>query len=81
MADGLIDLAKFKAVQDQARARVARSGSAPKLVTRARIHLIRDQLKEAEAQGFTIRCDEAVDRGGGGSAPTPLGYFISAIGF
>ena len=81
MAQGLIDTAKFKAVQDRTREEARKSPEPPKIVSRAKIRLIGDQLKEAQVQGFTLRCDEAAERGGGGTAPSPLGYFIAAIGF
>ena len=40
-----------------------------------------DQLKEATVGEYTILCDEAKSRRGGGTAPSPLQYFIAAIGF
>ena len=40
------------------------------------------QLKEGRVQGFTIRCDEGLYLPGGtDTAPSPLGYFTSAMGF
>jgi uncharacterized OsmC-like protein len=50
-------------------------------VQRARIRLIEDQLKEARVGEYTIVCDEAKARRGGGKAPSPLQYFVAAIGF
>jgi hypothetical protein len=47
----------------------------------AKIHLIRDQHKEARVPGgYTIACDEPVERGGTGKGPAPLQYFVSSIG-
>ena len=81
MPEGLIDTARFKAHQDRTREEVRRSADPPKIISRASIHLIADQLKEARVQQFTLRCDEATERGGGGTAPSPLQYFVAAIGF
>ena len=37
--------------------------------------------KVAHVQGFTVYCDESERVGGEDTAPSPLGYFTSAIGF
>jgi uncharacterized OsmC-like protein len=37
--------------------------------------------KEGHVRGFTIHCDEREDLGGDNSAPSPLGYFCSALAF
>jgi hypothetical protein len=37
--------------------------------------------KVAHVQGFTVYCDESERVGGENTAPSPLGYFTSAIGF
>lgn len=81
MAQGLIDTAKFKRVQDERKAEALADPGVGRIVQRAKIRLIGDQLKEARVQNFTIQCDEAAERGGGGTAPSPLGYFTAAIGF
>ena len=81
MAQGRIDTAKFKKVQDERKALAIANPETGKMVQRARIRLIQDQLKEARVQNFTLQCDEATERGGGGTAPSPLGYFVAAIGF
>jgi hypothetical protein len=48
----------------------------------AEVFLHEGQLKEGRVQGFTIRCDEgAYVPGGTDTAPSPLGYFTTAIGF
>jgi uncharacterized OsmC-like protein len=65
--------------EQQDRARQDPVGA--KLVTRAQIRLVEDQLKEARVGEYTIRCDEAKSRRGGGTAPSPLQYFVAAIGF
>ena len=78
---GLIDTAKYKEFQDQRKAATIKDPELRRLVQRARIRLVRDQLKEARVGEFTFTADEAVERGGGGSAPGPLSYFCAAIGF
>jgi hypothetical protein len=37
--------------------------------------------KVAKVQGFTVYCDESERVGGEHTAPSPLGYFTSGIGF
>jgi hypothetical protein len=78
---GRIDTGKFKEVQDEIRAQVRANPNAGRITSRARIRLIGDQLKEAQTGGFTLRCDEAQERRGTGTAPSPLQYFVAAIGF
>ena len=48
----------------------------------AEVTLHEGQLKEGRADGFTIRCDEGLYiPGGTDTAPSPLGYFTTAMGF
>ena len=77
---GRIDLAKFR---EAMRASQERGRAAPdnRIVSRAKITLIEDQLKEARVGDYTLICDEARSRRGGGAGPGPLSYFIAAIGF
>lgn len=51
----------------------------PHIVSHVILH--EGQLKEGRVQGFTIRCDEGAYVGGMDTAPSPLGYFTTAIGF
>jgi hypothetical protein len=37
--------------------------------------------KVARVQGFEVFCDEGERLGGDNTAPSPLGYFVAAIGF
>ena len=76
---GRIDLAKFREVMEAGRERAR--ANPPRIVSRAKITLIEDQLKEARVGDFTLVCDEARSRRGGGRGPGPLSYFIAAIGF
>jgi hypothetical protein len=77
----LIDTARFKRVQDETRATARTNPERGKIVARASLRLVRDQLKEARILNHTLLCDEAAERGGGGTAPTPLHYFAAATGF
>lgn len=81
MAEPLIDTEKFKSVQDDTREAVRTDPHRAQIVARASLRLVRDQLKEARILNHTLLCDEAVERGGGGTAPTPLHYFAAATGF
>jgi hypothetical protein len=48
---------------------------------RAQIRLIQDHYKEARVPGgYTIACDEPVERGGLGKGPAPLQYLVSSVG-
>lgn len=50
----------------------------------AEIKPLEGQLKEGHVQGFTVMCDEGNrpgPTGGTDTAPSPLGYFTTAIGF
>ena len=78
--EGRIDLAKFREVMRESQER-ARSNPESRIVSRAKITLIEDQLKEARVGDYTLVCDEARSRRGGGQGPGPLSYFIAAIGF
>ena len=78
---GKIDLNKFREVMAEQQAAARRSPEGYTLVQRARIRLVEDQLKEARVGEYTILCDEAKARRGGGKAPSPLQYFVAAIGF
>ncbi len=77
---GRIDLAKFREVMRTSQEH-GRSNPDGRIVSRAKITLIEDQLKEARVGDFTLICDEARSRRGGGAGPGPLSYFIAAIGF
>jgi hypothetical protein len=81
---GLIDAGKFKEFQDERKARTIKDPSLRQMIQRAKIRLVRDQLKElkeARVGEFTLTSDEATARGGGGTAPGPLTYFVAAVGF
>ena len=78
---GRIDRAKFREVTQAQREEAKRGPEGHTLTQRAVIRLIEDQLKEARVGEYTILCDEAKSRKGGGKAPSPLQYFVAAVGF
>lgn len=48
---------------------------------RAKIRLLRDHYKEAQVPGgYTIACDEPVERGGEGKGPAPLQFLVASVG-
>jgi hypothetical protein len=73
---GKINLSKFREAN-----RAQREHGEHRIQSRAVIRLVEDQLKEARVGEYTIFCDEAKSRRGGGRAPGPLSYFIAAVGF
>jgi hypothetical protein len=78
---GKIDLAKFREANREQREKARRGPEGHTISTRAVIRLIEDQLKEARIGEYTLLCDEAQSRRGGGKAPAPLQYFVAATGF
>jgi hypothetical protein len=79
--EGRIDRAKFREVHREQREQAKAGLEGYTLVQRATIRLVEDQLKEARVGEYTILCDEAKARRGGGKAPSPLQYFVAAAGF
>ncbi len=77
----LIDRSMYREVAATMRARIAEEPKLAKITQRARIRLIENQLKEARVGEYTILCDEARERRGGGLAPSPLQYLVAAVGF
>ena len=73
--------ADHRAYMKEARETVKKGPEGYTMVTRAKVSLIGDQLKEARVGEYTIKSDEHRARGGGGEGPAPLQYFIAAIGF
>jgi len=78
---GKIDLAKFREANEEQRNRGKTDPGGHTITNRAVIRLVEDQLKEARIGEYTILCDEAKSRRGGGKAPAPLQYFVAAVGF
>lgn len=50
------------------------------LTIRSTVRVVESHRKSARVGPFTIESDEGAIVGGDGSAPTPLGYFVSAVG-
>ncbi len=80
-ASGKIDLAAFRQVHKEQQERAKQGPEGHTTTTRAVIRLIEGQLKEARIGEYTIQCNEAKSRSGGGQAPSPLQYFVAATGF
>ena len=80
MTTGKIDLAKFRETMKEQQEEARKPGG-HLLTSRAKIRLLENQLKEATIGEYTIQCDEAKSRRGGGTAPSPLQYFVAAVGF
>jgi hypothetical protein len=78
---GKIDRAVFREVHKAQQERAKQGPEGYTMTTRAVIRLIEGQLKEARLGEYTIQCDEAKSRKGGGKAPSPLQYFVAATGF
>lgn len=77
----LIDRHVFREVAANMRKAIAADPALRKISHRATIRLIENQLKEARIGEYTILCDEAKARRGGGMAPSPLQYLVAAVGF
>lgn len=77
----LIDRAKFRAVHEDTKHKVARNAMTSMLVVRASVRLVENQLKEGRLGEHTVVCDEAIERGGSGKGPSPLEYLVASVGF
>ncbi len=75
-----IDQARHRAEFERRRREIAQHADQRKLVTRAKVRVVRDFLKVAQLGTFTVTSDEHAPMGGG-EAPTPLQYFVAAVGF
>jgi hypothetical protein len=80
-ASGKIDREVFRQVHEEQQEKAKQGPEGYTMTTRAMIRLIENQLKEARVGEYTIQCDEAKSRKGGGKAPSPLQYFVAATGF
>jgi hypothetical protein len=80
-SQGKIDRAAFRQVHKEQKEKAKQGPEGYTTTTRAVIRLIENQLKEARIGEYTIQCDEAKSRKGGGKAPSPLQYFVAATGF
>jgi len=78
---GRVDLATFREVHRKQQEEAKKGPEAYIRQQRAVIRLVENQLKEARVGDYTLVCDEAKSRKGGGKGPSPLQYFVAAAGF
>lgn len=76
-----IDSASFREALTERQDCAKTSLEGRHLAQRTKIRLLENQLKEATVGEFTILCDGAAARRGDDKAPSPLQYFVAAIGF
>ncbi len=80
MSDGIIDRERLRRAHAARSAEIkARPGPA-RIVTRVKVRIVHDMLKEAQTGPFTFTSDEHKPLGEG-SAPPPLQYFVAGVGF
>jgi hypothetical protein len=80
MTDELIDRDRIRRQHQERSAELSAHPDQARIVTRAKVRIVKDFLKEAQLGRFTIRSDEHAPAGGG-EAPTPLQIFVAAVGF
>jgi hypothetical protein len=77
---GRVDLAHMRAAYERERADLARSAAAGRVrVIRAQASIDRDAHMVGRVGRFRLESDEPAERGGGGSAPSPLQYLMFAV--
>ncbi len=76
----LLDRARLRAQHVHRQREFAEHPERAKIVTRAVVRILHDYKKEARVGAFTFTSDEHAPAGEG-SAPTPLQYFVAAVGF
>ena len=77
--DPIVDAARLRHEHEERTRELAGDPSRARITKRAVIRVVRDYLKEARVGQFTFRSDEH-QPAGGGTAPTPLDYFVAAVG-
>lgn len=77
----LIDMETQRRHIEERRRHLAQNPDQRHRVIRARVRIVRDMLKEAQTGPYRFLSDESPATGGGGEAPSPLQYFVAAIGF
>lgn len=82
---GLIDRDSLRASHERIRARLAAEPGFGLMRPEVHARLTRDVSVESDfiqyGQSFTFRGDEAVDRGGHETGPSPMRYFLSGLAF
>jgi hypothetical protein len=76
-----VDAARLREHLEERRIEAARNPSSARRITRVKVRLVENYLKEAQMGPFKVLSDEAAERGGGGQAPGPLQYLVAAVGF
>jgi hypothetical protein len=77
---GRVDLERMRAAYERERAALARSAPAERRrVIRAQASIDRDTPMVGRVGGFRLASDEPAERGGTGTAPTPLQYLLFAV--
>jgi hypothetical protein len=75
----LIDAARLRREHEERARALAEHPERARITKRAVARVVRDYLKEARVGTFTFTSDEHPPAGEG-SAPTPLDYFVAAVG-
>src|SRR5262245_2387737 len=76
-----IDYQHHKKIFEQRRQAFLKDPEKAVTTHQAKLRLIKDHYKEAQVPGgYTIACDEPVERGGLGKGPAPLQYLVASVG-
>ncbi len=79
---GRVDLPRQRAEIERIRAeKSARAIQDRKVTTRAVAHIVADTRIEGRLGRFTVHSDEPAERGGDGTAPSPLQFLMAAVAF
>lgn len=79
---GKVDLARQQREIDRIRAeKSALTREDRRVTTRATIRVVTDTRLEGRLGRFRVSSDEPADRGGDGTAPSPLQFLMAAVGF
>lgn len=77
----VVDLERMRAVYEEDRGALARAADPEQpSITRVVVRIVQDVALEARTGKFILHSDEPQERGGSGTAPTPLMYFSAGIG-
>jgi hypothetical protein len=77
---GRVDLDHMRAAYEREREDLARSAAAERVrVIRVQASIERNARMVGRVGRFRLESDEPAERGGGGSAPTPLQYLAFAV--
>ncbi len=76
----IVDRERLKRQHADKQAELRARPEEARVVTRAKVRIVKDYLKEAQLGKFTIRSDEHAPAGSG-EAPSPLQIFVAGVGF